>query len=80
VRTDNPQSSITLTIVVITEEPKGVGERNWSLWGEINQKQLRPQDQPLSIKDFAHCWPKVIKDLYDIYPNRSEVKELFGQA
>ena len=59
-------------------EPKGVGERNWSLWGEINQKQLRPQDQPLSIPEFARQWPKIVEELHQLYADAAEVKEFFG--
>ncbi len=59
-------------------EPKGVGERNWSLWGEINQKQLRPQDQPLPIAEFTRRWPKVIEELHHVYPDAAEVREFFS--
>lgn len=31
------------------KEPQVVGERNWTLWGEINQKQTRPQDAPVAF-------------------------------
>lgn len=61
-------------------EPQGVGERNWSLWGEINQKQLRPQDQPVPIQEFANRWPRVVRDLHQIYPEAAEVKEFFGKS
>ncbi len=58
-------------------EPQGVGERNWSLWGELNQKQLRPQDQPIPIIEFTRRWPKVIEELHHLYPTAAEVREFF---
>jgi hypothetical protein len=59
-------------------EPKKVGEQNWSLWGEINQKALRPQDQPLTIAEFVRSHPDVIVELHRRYPGAAEVKEFFG--
>ena len=32
------------------EEPVSASTRNWSLMGEINQKQTRPQDKPIPFK------------------------------
>lgn len=35
-------------------EPVTPGERNWTLWGELNQKQTRPQDKPVPLSVFKH--------------------------
>lgn len=37
------------------EEPVSASTRNWSLMGEINQKQTRPQDKPIPFK---RSWEK----------------------
>lgn len=34
------------------QEPRGVGERNWSIMDRINQKQSRPQDKPVALEAF----------------------------
>lgn len=34
-------------------EPKSLGVRDWTLYGEINQKQGRPQDLPCLLSDFS---------------------------
>lgn len=44
----------------IYQEPQVVGERNWTLWGELNQKQTRPQDVPVPLHLFER-W-KVLKN------------------
>ncbi len=35
------------------EEPESGSTRNWSLFGEINQKQVRPQDQPVPFSSLS---------------------------
>ena len=35
------------------EEPESGSTRNWSLFGEINQKQIRPQDQPVPFSGLS---------------------------
>jgi hypothetical protein len=35
------------------EEPESGSTRNWSLFGEINQKQIRPQDQPIPFSNLS---------------------------
>jgi hypothetical protein len=47
-----------------THEPQTLS-RNWSLLGTINQKQTRPQDQPVAIKELSAEDQKII---YDKYP------------
>lgn len=36
------------------EEPESGSTRNWSLFGEINQKQIRPQDQAIPISQLSN--------------------------
>jgi hypothetical protein len=38
--------------------------RHWSLMGEINQKQTRPQDKPLPFKELPAEWQSIILDHY----------------
>ena len=45
-------------------EPQNIGERNWTLFGEINQKQTRLQDQPMLINKFPK-WSEIEKALSD---------------
>ena len=44
---------------VPAEEPKTL-TRNWSLLGQINQKQMRPQDNPVLLKELAEEDQKLI--------------------
>jgi hypothetical protein len=50
-------------------EPQNVGERNWSLWGPINQKQLREQDRPV-LKDKFTEWDFINQKLIELYPRK----------
>jgi hypothetical protein len=36
---------------ISAEEPESGSTRNWSLMGEINQKQTRPQDKPVPLRE-----------------------------
>jgi hypothetical protein len=50
------------------QEPQGM-TRNWSLMGEINQKQTRPQDKPLPLKNLPEEYKKIINRIYpDLIP------------
>lgn len=40
-------------------EPSELGDRRWSLLGEINQKQTRPQDRPVPLGRFFATHPEV---------------------
>ncbi|MDQ1123535.1 DUF3863 domain-containing protein [Microbacterium trichothecenolyticum] len=40
-------------------EPRTLGDRRWSLLGEINQKQTRPQDRPVAVGRFFAAHPGV---------------------
>ncbi len=45
-------------------EPVSASTRNWSLMGEINQKQTRPQDKPFPLNNLGEKSKNLIKKLY----------------
>jgi hypothetical protein len=47
-----------------SEEPVSASTRNWSLMGEINQKQTRPQDKPIPLKSLGKDQKSLIKKYY----------------
>jgi len=49
-----------------TAEPVSASTRNWSLMGKINQKQTRPQDKPVPLKNLD---PESRSFINKIYPN-----------
>ena len=46
------------------EEPVSASTRNWSLMGEINQKQIRPQDKPVPLRNLDKKSKSVIQNFY----------------
>lgn len=46
------------------QEPVSGSTRNWSLMGEINQKQTRPQDKPIPLQDLSDQAKKEIQQYY----------------
>jgi hypothetical protein len=44
-------------------EPQDLG-RNWSLLGRINQKQTRPQDQPIPLRELTSEEQTLIRQHY----------------
>ena len=61
---DSPEVVIDLTRYDgRAEEPQGL-TRNWSLLGEINQKQTRPQDQPRPIAKLSEEQQRMILSRY----------------
>ncbi len=48
----------------IAEEPVSGSTRNWSLMGEINQKQTRPQDTPIPIDSLSSESKTLISTYY----------------
>lgn len=58
-------------------EPRGAGPRNWSLLGEINQKQTRPQDKPIAINEFP-LWPRLRERLRHLYQGVAGLDRLIG--
>jgi hypothetical protein len=57
-------------------EPQGLGERAWSLLGEINQKHTRPQDAPVPVERFLDAHPDVAARLVERYAGEPELAEL----
>lgn len=54
-------------------EPQEVGQRNWSLFGEINQKQTRPQDKPVLLKS-SRLWPQLRQRIPQIYRHVPDIE------
>jgi hypothetical protein len=51
---DSPEMVIDFTRYDLkAEEPESGSTRNWSLFGDINQKQIRPQDQPIPFQNLS---------------------------
>jgi hypothetical protein len=52
-KANGPELAIDFTRYDLkAEEPQGTG-RNWSLMNRLNQKQLRPQDKPIALKELT---------------------------
>jgi hypothetical protein len=65
-QTNSPEQVIDFTPYhVKTEEPKEM-TRNWSLLGDINQKQTRPQDKPVPLKHLPETSKKIIQNVYPL--------------
>jgi len=47
-----------------TNEPESGSTRNWSLMGEINQKQTRPEDKPIPMDQLSKDTRSMIKAFY----------------
>ncbi len=45
-------------------EPVSASTRRWSLLGEINQKQIRPQDKPVPLKALDEGARSLIRKYY----------------
>jgi hypothetical protein len=46
------------------KEPESGSTRNWSLMGEINQKQTRPQDKPIPLTKLSEEGKSLVKSFY----------------
>lgn len=49
---------------VKTQEPKSGSTRNWTLYGDINQKQTREQDKPVAIEQLNDEQKRIIRSRY----------------
>ncbi len=49
---------------VKAKEPESGSTRNWSLMGDINQKQTRPQDKPIPLTSLSDEAQSIIKKYY----------------
>lgn len=61
-------------------EPAERGDRRWSLLGEINQKQTRPQDRPVALAAFLAQHPDVDSALDRHWGDAPELRELRDAA
>ena len=55
---------------ITVEEPVSASTRNWSLMGEINQKQTRSQDKPIPLRNLGNDSKSVIRKLYPEFLNK----------
>jgi hypothetical protein len=61
---DTPEKVIDFTRYdITTEEPQDL-QRNWSLMGQINQKQIRPQDKPILLTELPSEDQQLIYTMY----------------
>jgi hypothetical protein len=61
-------------------EPAERGDRRWSLLGEINQKQTRPQDRPVRLAAFLSRHPEVDAALDARWGDAPELRALRDAA
>ncbi|GAA5210650.1 DUF3863 domain-containing protein [Microbacterium kyungheense] len=61
-------------------EPVELGDRRWSLLGEINQKRTRPQDEPVPLGRFLTAHSDVDASLAERYSAAPELARLRGLA
>ncbi|WP_424448386.1 DUF3863 domain-containing protein [Microbacterium arborescens] len=61
-------------------EPSDLGDRRWSLLGEINQKRTRPQDEPVPLRRFLEAHPAVASALDAHYGDSVELAALRADA
>jgi hypothetical protein len=62
------------------EEPWEAGRRDWSLFGELNQKQLRPQDRPLPLAQFLERHSDVAARLCAVPVERQALDEILASG
>ena len=57
--------------VAIADPKPGGHTRNWSLLNRLNQKGVRPQDQPISIEQLSTAEREIIRQRYpELAPRR----------
>jgi hypothetical protein len=61
---DTPEKVIDFTRYNMPAREPAENTRRWSLLGEINQKQTRPQDKPVSINELSKDAKTLIKKYY----------------
>jgi hypothetical protein len=61
---DNSEEVIDFTRYDLPAKEPAEMTRRWSLMGEINQKQTRPQDKPVPLKQLPETMKQLIKNRY----------------
>ena len=62
---NNPEMVIDFTRYDLkAKEPESGSTRNWSLMGDINQKQTRPEDKPIPLTKLSEEGKSLIKKYY----------------
>ncbi len=70
-KTDNSETVIDFTRYDLTAKEPLEMTRRWSLMGDINQKQTRPQDKPVLLKQLPEEMKTIIKTIYPkLFPIR----------
>jgi hypothetical protein len=64
IKTQSPETVIDFTPYYLPAKEPGENTRRWSLMGEINQKQTRPQDKPVPITGLSENSKNAIKKYY----------------
>ncbi len=68
---DNSEEVIDFTRYDLPAREPAEMTRRWSLMGEINQKQTRPQDKPVPLKQLPETMKTIIKSHYpNLLPTR----------
>ena len=61
---DNSETVIDFTRYDLPAKEPSEMTRRWSLMGDINQKQTRPQDKPVLLKQLPEEMKTIIKTIY----------------
>ena len=64
IKKETPEIVIDFTPYYLPAKEPSENTRRWSLMGEINQKQTRPQDKPVPLTELSENSKKVIKKYY----------------
>jgi len=68
---DNSETVIDFTRYDLPAKEPAEMTRRWSLMGDINQKQTRPQDKPIPLKQIPEEMKSIIKSQYpNLFPSR----------
>ncbi len=71
VKMDNSETVIDFTRYDLPAREPAEMTRRWSLMGDINQKQTRPQDKPVPVNQLPETMKKLIKNRYpNLLPNQ----------
>jgi len=71
VKMDNSETVIDFTRYDLPAREPAEMTRRWSLMGDINQKQTRPQDKPVPLKQLPETMKTIIKSRYpNLLPTR----------